>query len=145
MSRPRLWAAPPIAHRLQAELGDVARLLGYALDRAEAKAGERLRLTLYWEALGTPQVSYTVFTHVIDGEGRVWGQQDNAPQQGQAPTTGWLPGEVVVDEYTMPVPAQTPPGSYTIEVGMYDPATGQRLGTSGGEDRVLLAQVKVVR
>jgi len=91
--------------------------------------------------------TYTVFTHLLDENGQVRGQKDNPPVRGSYPTTLWAPGEVVVDEFEIPVAADAEPGSYVIEVGMYDPVTMQRLpvldptGVLG--DRVLLAQVEV--
>jgi len=46
------------------------------------------------------------------------------------------------------VHADAPPGEHVIEVGMYDPATVQRLpvldAVGGAGDRVLLGRVQVV-
>ena len=38
-----------------------------------------------------------------------------------------LPGEVIVDEYAIVVQPDAPPGRSVVEVGLYDPATMQRL------------------
>ena len=46
---------------------------------------------------------------------------------GTRPTTGWLPGEVIVDKYEIPVRPDAPPGEYVIEIGMYNAETMQRL------------------
>jgi hypothetical protein len=58
-----------------------------------------------------------------------------------------VPGEIVVDEFEIPVAADAAPGPYVIEVGMYDPLTMQRLPvldpTGALGDRVLLSQVQV--
>jgi hypothetical protein len=61
-----------------------------------------------------------------DGQCCVW-QQDVVPQQGSYPTDQWLADEVVVDEYEIELPADLPPGSYPVEIGLYLPETGQRL------------------
>ena len=51
---------------------------------------------------------------------------------------------VVVDEYEIPIRADTPAGEYRIEIGMYDATTGERLSifTNQGqllsENRILL-------
>ncbi|RLC68815.1 MAG: hypothetical protein DRI52_09475 [Chloroflexi bacterium] len=92
--------------------------------------------------------SYTVFTHLLDGQGQVWGQKDNPPMEGRYPTTLWVAGEVVSDEYAVPVRDDAPAGEYTIEVGMYRLETGERLPILDGEgqvmgDRVLLGSVTV--
>lgn len=94
---------------------------------------------------------YTVFVHLLGPDGQVWGQVDLAPGGGQRPTSGWLPGEVIVDRYTVPVEAGAPSGIYRIEIGLYEAETGQRLpvtdakGTPLPDDRVLLDQEVQVR
>jgi hypothetical protein len=59
-----------------------------------------------------------------------------------------VPGEVVVDEYSLSIPADTPPGSYALIAGMYDEGTLQRLAVldSSGKaigDYVVLGEVVV--
>jgi hypothetical protein len=140
----RLWAPPPglDLQPVEARLGEQVELLGYALDRQEARPGEGVHLTLAWRCLREMDAAYTVFTHLLDEGGQVRGQKDNPPQGGRYPTTLWAAGEVVVDEYDLPVPPDAPPGRYQIEVGMYDPADMRRLPTAAG-DRVLLGEVRV--
>jgi len=43
------------------------------------------------------------------------------------------------------VVADAPAGEYRLAVGLYDPATGQRLLTPDGADQVLLELVVAVR
>jgi hypothetical protein len=91
---------------------------------------------------------YTVFTHLLDGESRIWGQQDSVPKAGTYPTTLWVEGEVVADEYEIVVKPDAPPGQYVIEVGMYLAQSGERLpvldelGQVRG-DRILLEAVEI--
>jgi hypothetical protein len=93
------------------------------------------------------ETSYTVFTHLLDEAHQVRGQQDNPPVGGRYPTTLWVPDEVVVDEYALAIHPDAPPGTYLIEVGMYDPSTMQRLPvqdpTGAAGDRVLLGKLQV--
>ena len=135
--RPRLFEAPQASHPLQANLGGDAELLGYDLSTGQEEA----RLTLYWRALTEMQNSYTVFVHLLDDEGRVQAQRDSIPGGGQFPTTGWMEGEIIVDEYVIPAP----PGKYLIEVGMYQAESGKRLPVIGGEeeDRIILEEVEI--
>ncbi len=129
----------------------MVRLLGYGLSADTLYSGESLHLTLYWRALAKTQKDYTVFTHLMDEEGRIWGQKDNFPAGGTRPTSGWLVGEIVVDEYDIPVRGDAPPGEYTIEIGMYDLVSGERLtafdaeGERLADDRVILTKVEVER
>ena len=50
-------------------LGVLARLVGFSLPAAEIGSGEALPLTLYWEALQTPQQGYLVFAHLLTTDG----------------------------------------------------------------------------
>ena len=144
----RQFTIPAIQHPLEVNLGNEVELLGYDLDRTSAKPGESLHLTLYWRALTAMDASYTVFTHLLDGESCVWGQKDNVPQAGAYPTTLWVEGEVVADEYEIVVKPDAPPGQYVIEVGVYLPQSGARLpvldelGQVQG-DRTLLGMVGI--
>jgi len=146
----RLFTVPTeIQYPIRANLADKVAFLGYDLDWSTVKPGGTLRLTLYWQALARMDTSYTVFVHLIDEQNRIWGQKDNPPVKGTYPTTGWLPGEVVIDEYEIAVDATAPAGEYQLEVGMYDLKTMQRLpilnerGVRLPHDRILLSKVRV--
>lgn len=148
--RPRLFEVPEIGHPQVAHLGDEIRLLGYDLAEKEVPAGQVLHLTLYWQALTESNQSYHVFTHLLDGKARIWGQKDSPPGGGALPTTGWVVGEVIVDDYQIGVDPDAPAGEYRLEIGMYQPATGTRLPTSDQAGRplgdyVLLETPVVVR
>ncbi len=137
--RQRLFEVPTtIQHEVKAELGGLVRFLGYDLPQRDASPGDALPLTLYWQALRRSDTSYTVFTHLLDEQNRIWGQQDNIPVQSTYPTTGWLPEEVIVDRYQIPVREDAPPGHYRIEVGLYDAATGLRLPVVNPTNQALL-------
>lgn len=145
--RERLFEAPAIKHPFEARLGDKVKLLGYDLHPTLLSPGEPLHLTLYWQALAEMDVSYTVFTHLVDEGEDIWGQQDSLPGGGSLPTMGWIEGEIIVDEYHIVVDPAAPPGDYALRIGMYDPTTGQRLSAFDaqreplGDDVLLLENV----
>jgi len=120
---------PPkaIQHPLWARLGDNILFLGYDLASVESRPGGSLHLTLYWQALAQMETSYTVFTHLVDEEDRIWGQKDSVPGNWSLPTTSWIEGEYIKDEYEIPVKEDAPLGDYLIEIGMYDASTSLRL------------------
>jgi mannosyltransferase len=120
----RVFSTPDVQHRVDTgNLGNKAALYGYDLSGDILRPGETLHLTLHWEALDSMDTSYTVFTHLLDGDSRVRGQMDSVPMGGARPTTGWVSGEYLRDEYQLTVDADAPPGEYLIEVGMYDATT----------------------
>ncbi len=124
--------------------GDCMVFLGYDLDSATVEPGGRLSLTLYWRALRPMEDSYTIFTHLVDADGHIWGQWDNPPMQGSYPTTEWEAEEFIPDKYEIPVRMDTPAGEYRLEVGVYNRETMERLpvfndkGERLPDDRVLL-------
>jgi hypothetical protein len=118
---------PAIRHPLEANLGDQVMFLGYDLDTTSVRPDDTLHLTLYWQPLAEMDESYTVFTHLLDEDNRIWGQRDNMPRGGTLPTICWVKGEIIVDEYDIPIQPDAPPGQYIVEVGMYQVETGQRL------------------
>ncbi len=133
---------PPIEslgleHRSGVELGGRVRLLGYNLESG-FRPGDNLHLTLFWQAVAEMDEDYAVFTHLVDGQGKLWGQKDNQPVDGFYPTTNWQPGEIVRDQYDLTIDPEAPPGRHTIEVGMYLPASGERLRRGEGEDKIVI-------
>ncbi len=120
----RVFSTPEVQHRVDTgNLGSKVALYGYDLSGDVLRPGETLHLTLYWQALDSMDTSYTVFTHLLDEDSQVRGQMDSVPIGGARPTTGWVSGEYLRDEYQLTVGADAPPGEYLIEVGMYDAAT----------------------
>lgn len=140
--RVRSFDSPRVENPLRENFGGVARLLGYDVSAVEARPGGKLAVTLYWQALGQTATSYTVFLHLLDDGNLVRAQRDAQPMNGEAPTTGWLPGEIIADRIELPLDTSLPAGLYQFEVGLYDPITGVRLKV-GSEDRVLLGAVHV--
>ncbi len=149
-ARSRCYRPPEMDYRLDVTLGDDVRLLGYDLATTSIEPGGVLELTLYWQALRQIEHFYAVFNHLIGPDGTVIAQADSWPQGGAYPTLYWLPNEVVEDSYTIPVPPDTPPGEYTLQVGMYDGATGERAitlvdGEPVPERQIVLTAIKVSR
>jgi len=150
LDRPVQLTPPPnLGTPVNWTFGTFARLVGFSLSEAAPRPGDHLALTLYWKALASSgDVGFTVFTHLLDQHGLIAAQQDQPPGGGNNPTSGWITGEYIVDHYDLAIKPDAAPGSYQIEVGMYNPSTGVRLPARGaaGEDtgdRVILATVQV--
>jgi len=144
----RRMTLPSVVNPMEINLGDEVTFLGYDLSATVVRPGDTLRLTLYWQARRETTEWYKVFTHLLDDEDRIWAQKDSVPVGGTRPTTGWVKGEVIVDEYELAVDADAPGGDYILEVGMYEEGTGLRLRVlnGGGQavgDRILLGKVRV--
>jgi hypothetical protein len=123
-------------------------LIGYDMDRRTASPGETIHLTLYWRALAKMEEDYVVFVHLLLGEDQIWARVDSQPLDGAAPTSTWRPGWIIEDRYELTTGQDAPSGTYQIELGLYLPQAGKRLGVLGSDgrlvgDRVLLSKARV--
>jgi hypothetical protein len=92
-------------------------------------------MTLSWQAIDRPE-PLTRFVQLIGPDGQIYGQQDSAPDYGAYPTSLWQPGEIVVEQVNLAIPAERPAGPYTLHIGLYHPATGERLLLPSGENHL---------
>lgn len=129
---------------LDARFGEAIRLGGYALAGDPFAPGDVLPVTLFWEAQAPIAERYKVTVQLLDGAGQLVAQVDMEPGDGLAPTTTWDPGQVLTDRCGVPLPADLPPGRYTLIAGLYHVATGERLPVDTGGDHVVLCDVEVV-
>lgn len=122
---PRTFDAPPMQTSLDVMFGEQIALRGFNL--ATRPGG--FTLDLLWHALRNPEANYTVFVHVLDAQGNIVTQRDNAPQGGHYPTSLWIEGEYVTDTYRFDA---LPPGEYALVAGLYSQETGERLPAQDG-------------
>jgi hypothetical protein len=134
-------------------LGDgLVRFLGYRVRPVKrVRPAARMTVDLCWQAQRRLVTEYTVFVHLLGRYnpvtgGPVWAQDDSQPMGGGHPTTRWLPGQTVVDRHVLVLPDDIPPGTYAIEVGLYDASTGERLSVSDSDqDRILISEVQITQ
>ncbi|MFW5940498.1 MAG: ArnT family glycosyltransferase [Chloroflexota bacterium] len=124
----RQFQRPQTEYPLAATFAGEIQLVGYNLEQLE---GRRYGLQLVWQALQAPTDDYTVFVHLLreDGSCCLW-QQDVMPRQGTYPSSRWVAGEYVLDEYEIEIPPEAAAGERQLEVGLYVAETGQRLQVS---------------
>jgi hypothetical protein len=142
-------AAFDIEHRVDAQLGEHVRLLGYRNSSSEISAGEPLTVTLFWQSDGRETGNYVVFVHLVDSGGRLVAQHDGVPVQEERPTWNWRDAEVIRDEHVIVLPESLSEDVYALFAGMYDWPTGERLPVVGSDarrlpdDRIRLAALRV--
>jgi hypothetical protein len=129
-----------------ATFGAAMQLLSDSVEPGSVSGPQKVTIKLRWRSAAAMSAAYKVFVHVLDPGGQqVVAQRDAEPQDGKAPTTGWLVGEALDDTYDVQLPAGLPPGEYPVEVGVYDPRSGDRLTLANGDNRVMLAQRLAIR
>lgn len=151
----RQFRPPKRQVTMNVPLGGLVNLLGYdlippscsELPPTAPDTGCWLGLVLYWQANQPVTTDYKVFVHLVgsseatpDATGvvpRIWAQRDQLPDGGAYSLQRWLPGEVVADRVQLILPRALPPGRYDLLIGMYHPATGERLPLLDGDGQLL--------
>ena len=120
------------------QFGEGIRLLGH---RVEEQDGA-LDLTLYWRASAQPAQDYQVFVHLLDGDGRMVGQNDGPPVNGYYPASTWLQDQIIADTHRVPLPTGGRPAA--VAVGLYDLASGKRLPATGADGARLVDDALII-
>jgi 4-amino-4-deoxy-L-arabinose transferase-like glycosyltransferase len=115
---------------------DLFALSGYVLPQSTFAPGETIELVLYWQVetadffhtLPLPAPSraapLAAFVHLsAEDPGDIVTQYDG----WDVALTGLEPGDVIRYPLTLTVPADTPPGTYYLRLGLYMPQSGARL------------------
>ncbi len=140
--------APPVSageavptHPLDVMVGEgeqTLRLLGYDLLTDTVRAGEHVELILYQSVEQPFQSIWMPYARVGPLEAR-W------TTDSRLLTTQWLPGEVVVERYEVPLPFNLPAGEYPLRLGYADLSGGRlELPLSTGDTTVELTTITVL-
>lgn len=104
-------------------------LHSYMLLPDDPRAGKVLYVRFFWSVGDPPPAGdWTTFLHLFspDDPAHVIVGADARPGGGSYPTQRWHSGQMIVDEYQIPLPVDLSPGAYAIALGFYT-ADGQRL------------------
>jgi 4-amino-4-deoxy-L-arabinose transferase-like glycosyltransferase len=119
------------------------RLLGHTLP-ATFQAGQTIPITTLWQTLAPVSEDYTIFLHLRNSANQTVAQLDFRPFDGAYPTSHWLPGSTIEETRLWILPADVPPGPYSLRLGLYQVQTLARLPLledTDGENAVTLSQV----
>ncbi len=142
----RGWDAPMQALAAGVHFDNGITLARAEMPAAPAAAGDILPLSLFWQADDAPSIRWKVFLQVLDAGSHIVGQRDAEPLSGAVPITSWSPGKTYEDHHGVLIEPGTPPGTYQLIAGLYDPATGARaVVQETGETFVRLGSVEVRR
>lgn len=108
----------------------VPRLLAFRAERATFEPGQNIRLEWVFTNTGdSPALKpYKIFVHI-----RPAGQPDGTPPmlgadfEPLAATCWWEPNALIRESCNLGIPADCPEGDFSVFIGFYDPATGDRL------------------
>lgn len=110
---------------------------------AQAAPGETIPVLLWWQASAPIPVDYSVSVFALDSGGALRAQHDSFPAGGRAPTSAWTPGTPVFDARPLVLPADLPPGTYTLGVKLYTYWDQAVLPADDGADYAIIGTLTV--
>jgi hypothetical protein len=118
------------ATRVDFRLGDSVWLKGYTLPETQVVAGNKVHLELYWEVSeyhkgeepeeGGDKSSVQIIN--LENSHKA-AQRDSQPGCAVYTMDEWRPGTLTYDPYTLTIAPDTPPGIYTVSIGLYGAKT----------------------
>jgi hypothetical protein len=126
-------------------------VLGYEVAPASLEPGSELEVTLYLSTPGPISDTYSLglwLVSAVPGDTTRLAGLDTWPGDGNYPTTAWQPGEIIVDAYRIPIPADVPRAqAWLVQLNAFQMGEDTWLpvivdGQAGG-DRAVLGVVRV--
>ena len=107
---------------------------GFALDPVtlpnEAQAGATLNLHFTWRADSAVDEEYAQFLHLGEEASGQWWIFDQHPLGQRLPTQFWYAGLADTEVWDLTLPADLPPGQYSLYTGLYRSSDKERLPAS---------------
>ncbi len=111
-----------------ATLGEGIELAAAELTATTASPGESVNVQLRWQVAAPPRpADLHLFVHLGDPTQTPLAQSDGPVMAGEYPPRRWAAGEVFTDTATLNLPGDLPPGTYPVQIGLYDFASVARL------------------
>jgi hypothetical protein len=102
-------------------------LIGYEVT---AGSDQPIDLVTYWQVDQVPSLPLSIFAHAVDAAGNMVAQGDGLNVR----LSSLEPGDIILQHFAIEQPAEVK----AVEIGLYEPVTGQRQLTDQKVDRVEL-------
>ena len=117
----------------------------------DAKPGSELRITLTWHALGRAGRDWWLFMQLANAQNQVVASVEAPAKSVTFPMTEWTTDDWVQAQYPLTLPPDLAPGTYTLQVGLFDKQgdgrrnkvydqAGKRLGDSLNLGTITISQ-----
>lgn len=136
LGKPLLEVQPQLP--LDANFSGQVKLLGADWYPAQHSG----HLSLYWHTLQPFTEDFKIFVQLRNQDGQTVASADHEAFGGLLPTRLWYANRILKVTNRLEWPADLPPGHYKLYVGMYHPATGQRLpiiADTSGENAAIIS------
>lgn len=131
-------AQVPGIKRTSVNWEDTLELVAWRMERDAVRARDDFKIFLYFKVLKETTTSWRLFMHVdkpgssnrIGGDHYILNMSNDPEEKGCIgcfQTRHWMPGDIVVDEYSHEVPLGTPGGPQDVWIGFYNTANDKRM------------------
>lgn len=123
---PNEWRVlPPNVTRIGHRLGSSLCLAGYQVLPNVIKAGEQMKLRLYWQVNDLTTKDYRFFLQLRTQNGQyLENRLEFDPFDRTYPTPWWWLKQQLVEQHVFTIPSEIPAQNYVLEFGLYDLHTG---------------------
>lgn len=111
--------------------------------RAYALQANTIELQLKWRAKAAS--TEDIFANALDCDGNILGLSGGASLGGIYPIWLWQPGETIEETRRIPLEKFSPTGCYRVELGLFNPNTGERTTAYGLDGQRLENDVVVLQ
>ena len=111
------------------------RLRGFSVESYDLKPGDQVKMAVYWEGVEVLTDRMWSFAHVrpsAEGqpgnpraENGMWAQDEHVAPGGLL-TDVYVPGKLYRDVFRLRLPEDMPAGEYYLEIGWFNPETGEQ-------------------
>lgn len=106
------------ATRIDGSFGGSVRLAGYSVYPEAAEAGDVVEMVLIWSAGEGSEAELETTVRLINEAGLEYATVRRPAGYESYRTADWAKGRPVVDRYEIPLDPGTPPGRYSLHVGL---------------------------
>jgi 4-amino-4-deoxy-L-arabinose transferase-like glycosyltransferase len=143
---------PTSAKKADLVFANTLRLIAYELPMTTTHPGGELPVKLYWQSITPtpPDKDYTVYAHLLGRELHPVGQVNTYPGQGAYPTSLLKSGDVVQDDYLVPIEiSATAPSLIRVQAGLFEygvnnDAPFPAVDSNGQPARPILGEVRLL-
>lgn len=130
LSEDAVLPPPPVEIAFQFE--DGITLVGYEMPDS-GRLGESLSVEFWWTAGQDVGPELVQFVHLFHANGEDFIVYDQPPFGGSFPTSDWPARMQATDTLEVPLPADAPPGEYSVHTGLYSLENGERRPVTDGD------------
>ncbi|MCL5995204.1 MAG: hypothetical protein M1546_04010 [Chloroflexi bacterium] len=120
-------------------------LTSYDVQPRSAGPGTAMTVTLRWRTERKIGDDYTVSLQLLDDKANKVAQHDSTPVEGNAPTSSWIPGQVIIDPHILQINADASPGVYRLLLVLYSPKDFSRLGAYDESGQYINTEIEMIR